>query len=56
MQYNESDFAFVSRLMEHEGIYYFFKHSDGAHKMDQLVYALYGLSPEEKNLVEAAAK
>ena len=32
-QYRESDFAFASRLMEEEGIYYFFKHSDGDHKM-----------------------
>ena len=29
VQYNESDFAFVSRLMEHEGIYYFFRHTNG---------------------------
>ena len=27
------DFAFVSRLMEHEGIYYFFKHTDGKHTL-----------------------
>ena len=33
VQYRESDFAFASRLMEEEGIYYFFKHSDGSHKM-----------------------
>ena len=33
VQYNESDFAFVSRLMEHEGIYYFFKHTDGKHTL-----------------------
>ncbi len=33
MQYRESDFAFASRLMEEEGIYYFFKHSDGSHTM-----------------------
>lgn len=31
VQYQESDFAFVSRLMEEEGIYYFFQHEDGAH-------------------------
>jgi type VI secretion system secreted protein VgrG len=33
VQYRESDFAFASRLMEEEGIYYFFKHADGSHKM-----------------------
>jgi type VI secretion system secreted protein VgrG len=27
VQYRETDFAFASRLMEEEGIYYFFKHS-----------------------------
>jgi type VI secretion system secreted protein VgrG len=32
-QYRESDFNFVSRLMEEEGIFYFFKHSDGAHSL-----------------------
>ncbi|MGH9370487.1 MAG: type VI secretion system Vgr family protein [Vicinamibacterales bacterium] len=29
VQYRETDFSFVSRLMEHEGIYYYFKHTDG---------------------------
>ena len=29
MQYRETDFNFVSRLMEHEGIYYYFRHTDG---------------------------
>jgi len=33
VQYQETDFEFASRLMEDEGIYYFFKHSDGSHKM-----------------------
>jgi type VI secretion system secreted protein VgrG len=32
-QYNESDFAFVSRLMELEGIYYYFKHENGRHTL-----------------------
>ena len=31
VQYRETDFNFVSRLMEQEGIYYFFKHEDGKH-------------------------
>lgn len=33
VQYRETDFNFASRLMEEEGIFYFFKHSDGSHQM-----------------------
>ncbi|HEX9857359.1 MAG TPA: type VI secretion system tip protein TssI/VgrG, partial [Paracoccaceae bacterium] len=33
VQYGESDLDFVQRLMEHEGIFYFFEHDDGAHRM-----------------------
>lgn len=33
VQYRESDFNFVSRLLEEEGIYYFFVHEDGKHTL-----------------------
>lgn len=33
VQYRESDYAFVSRLMEEEGIWYYFTHADGQHTM-----------------------
>ena len=33
VQYRETDFNFVSRLMEQYGIYYFFEHSDGKHTL-----------------------
>ncbi|MBK6404696.1 MAG: type VI secretion system tip protein VgrG [Holophagales bacterium] len=33
VQYRETDFNFGARLMEEEGIYFFFEHSDGDHKM-----------------------
>jgi type VI secretion system secreted protein VgrG len=33
VQYRETDFAFASRLMEEEGIYYFFKHDADGHQM-----------------------
>ena len=33
VQYRESDFNFVSRLMEEEGIFYFFKHVAGKHTL-----------------------
>ena len=32
-QYKETDFHFLSRMMEHEGIFYFFEHSDGTHNL-----------------------
>lgn len=33
VQYKESDFAFISRLMEEEGLYYFFQHDADRHVM-----------------------
>ncbi len=36
VQYRETDFDFASRLMEEEGIYYFFEHANGK---DQLIVA-----------------
>ena len=33
VQYRETDLDFASRLMEEEGIYYFFTHADGDHQM-----------------------
>jgi type VI secretion system secreted protein VgrG len=33
VQYRETDFDFASRLMEEEGVFYFFNHSDSGHKM-----------------------
>jgi len=33
VQYRETGFDFISRLMEEEGIFYFFQHEDGKHTM-----------------------
>lgn len=33
VQYEESDFNFISRLMEHEGMYYWFEHVDAQHTL-----------------------
>ncbi|UFS70708.1 type VI secretion system tip protein VgrG [Geomonas sp. RF6] len=33
VQYRETHFNFVSRLLEDEGIHYFFEHADGKHKL-----------------------
>ena len=50
VQYRESRFAFVSRLMEDEGIFYFFRHSPDGHAMvigdDPSVFAPSDEAPE----------
>lgn len=33
VQYRESDFDFISRLMEHNGIYYYFVHTENKHQL-----------------------
>lgn len=33
VQYRETDFNFISRLMEEEGIYYYFKHTESSHSL-----------------------
>ncbi|MEF1261246.1 type VI secretion system tip protein TssI/VgrG [Vibrio harveyi] len=33
LQYNESDFDFVSRLLAEEGVHYYFEHTSGSHTM-----------------------
>lgn len=33
VQYRETDLAFISRLCEHEGIFFFFEHADGVDKV-----------------------
>jgi type VI secretion system secreted protein VgrG len=33
VQYRETDFNFVARLLEHEGIYWYFIHDDAGHKL-----------------------
>lgn len=44
VQYNETHFDFLSRLMEEEGIFYYFEHADGIHTLI-LVDDVSGLTP-----------
>jgi type VI secretion system secreted protein VgrG len=51
VQYRETDFNFVSRIMEEEGIYYYWDHKDGKHIMvlaDE--YASHAPFPEYKKM------
>ncbi|MBI5718684.1 MAG: type VI secretion system tip protein VgrG [Burkholderiales bacterium] len=44
VQYRESDYQFVARLLEEEGIYWFFEHGEGTHKL-MLVDDIGSLAP-----------
>ena len=46
MQYDESDLDFVQRLMEHEGIFYFFEYAEDGHTL-VLTDAIAKLKPAE---------
>ncbi|MEI8394316.1 MAG: type VI secretion system tip protein TssI/VgrG [Rhodospirillaceae bacterium] len=55
VQYRETDFAFVSRLLEEEGIFYFFTHDNGKHTLvlaDR--QAVFRACPESKIKYSAA--
>jgi type VI secretion system secreted protein VgrG len=61
VQYRESDFDFASRLMEEEGIYYFFKHSASGHQLvlantPQSHPAVAGPSPIKYEEIHGAAR
>lgn len=51
VQYEESDFAFVSRLCEHDGIFYFFEHGDSG---DTVVFGDSNLAFTQANLPDGA--
>ncbi|MEX2570228.1 MAG: type VI secretion system tip protein TssI/VgrG [Gemmatimonadota bacterium] len=57
VQYGETAFDFVSRLMEEEGIFYFFEHVDGKHTLvlGDDASAHTALAPEEVPLMPAHA-
>ena len=38
VQYRETDFNFITRLMEQEGIFFWFEHEDGKHTMKLTLY------------------
>ncbi|EMV8789772.1 type VI secretion system tip protein VgrG [Escherichia coli] len=51
IQYRESDFDFISRLLEDEGIYYFFRHHQGHHQMVLVDHADGHLSADAGTLI-----
>jgi type VI secretion system secreted protein VgrG len=52
VQYRETDFNFVSRLLEHEGMYYYFRQTDGHHTV--IHHRLDGQARADARLREAA--
>jgi type VI secretion system secreted protein VgrG len=51
VQYEESDFGFVSRLCEHDGVFYFFEHGDTG---DTVVFGDSNLAFTQANLPDGA--
>lgn len=51
VQYRESDFAFISRLMEDEGMTYYFRHSESGHQLAITDTPIDKLDPAETKLV-----
>ena len=51
VQYRETDLDFISRLMEEEGIFYFFKHEKGKHSLVLADAASAYSSGEDKDLL-----
>lgn len=52
VQYRESDFDFACRLMEEEGIYFYFSHSASGHKMVLSDHSAQGPAcPQESNIL-----
>lgn len=51
VQYRETDFNFASRMMEEEGIFYFFEHSNGSHKLVVTDATTYNSVPEFSNAI-----
>ncbi len=51
VQYRETDFNFASRVMEEEGILYFFEHSNGSHKLVLTDTSSFNSVPESPNAI-----
>ncbi len=56
VQYRESDFEFVSRLMEEEGIYYYFRHENGKHTLvlENSTAGYFAIEQDEVSVVRPA--
>ncbi|PID43872.1 MAG: type VI secretion system tip protein VgrG [Proteobacteria bacterium] len=54
VQYRETDFNFVCRLMEEEGIFYFFRHENGKHTLVLCDYAR-GYEKVPKSSIDVSA-
>ena len=59
VQYGETDFAFIQRLMGEHGIYWFFEHSNKVHRMvllDRGKFIISGTPDEMRNSPDPLVK